>query len=514
MSEVSKEDYAKAEAAKRFYASAVASIMEGGVKELDNLVKEFLLRHPDVTLEDILMRFHSEGKTFLHLAASSGNFTIVESMVAQSAKPTELINLPDIAGMTPFINATISESSRIMSYFISLGANVNSRNKDGATALHFAAGDGSVERLQLLCDAGADVTLISTAGSALHWACGKGQADAVRFLLDKDCPLDAQGSGGLPAVILAAASFSDECVCLLVQTGADLGFIVTGNLTLLHLCAENGLELSVKAILESPNESGRKCAVIPTDDGNLPLHLAAMGGHKAILDLLLTFTPVSAIPNREKHLQAVSTVLGDALFSKDMISSDSSFDSLLKDILADGKNRLAAWEEKYMAKNDGKTPEPPKPHINDPILPTMEPVTDPAIIERADEFKAAGNAHFRDKEFDKAIACYKEALALHPDNEVLWSNSSAAKLSAGDYQGALNDAEICRRLKPNWTKGCFRLAAARLALEMYEEAAIAAFEGSRLDENNADLKSILREAVKQGQLAHQAKLARGEDSST
>ena len=31
---------------------------------------------------------------------------------------------------------------------------VNSRNKDGASAIHFAAGDGSVSRMQLLCNAG------------------------------------------------------------------------------------------------------------------------------------------------------------------------------------------------------------------------------------------------------------------------------------------------------------------------------------------------------------------------
>lgn len=334
-----------------------------------------------------------------------------------------------------------------------------------------------------------------------------------RLLIAKDCPLNVQGSGGLPAVILAAASYSDECVSLLVQAGADLGFIITGNLTLLHLCAENGLELSVKSILECSNSSGRKCCIIPTDDGNLPLHLAAMGGHRSIIELLLPYTPLSALVNAEKHFLPDSLSSPDVVFTAAALSPVSGMDHLLDDIIQDGVQRLAAWEEKNMPKGDA-VPPLPTPHILDPKLPTMEPVTDPVIIEKADEFKAAGNAHFRNKEYARAIECYREALSLHPDNEVLWSNSSAAKLSAGDYQGALRDAEICRRLKPEWTKGCFRLAAARLALEMYEEAAIAAFEGSRLDENNSDLKNILKEAVKQGQLAHQAKLARGNSLSS
>ena len=509
MSSVSKADSSAAEAAKKFYADAVSSIMEGDVAELDRLVREFLKVHKDVTLEDIIMRFHSEGKTFLHLAASTGNYTIVESIISQSANPTELINLADIMGMTPFINATISESSKIMNYFISLGADVNARNKDGAGALHFAAGDGSVERLTILVNANVDLTAVSTSGTALHWACGKGRGDAVRYLLEKDCPLDIQGSGGLPAIILAAASFSDECVSLLVQAGADLGFIVTGNLTVLHLAAENGLELSVKSILESPNESGRSSCTIPTDDDNLPLHLAAMGGHRSIVELLLPFSPISALPNAGVHIGPESLAsLPNTPFKTELLNVSSSEDQLIEDIMADGKVRLAAWEDKYMAEDKEEAPSLPKPGKEEPVLPDLTPITDPAIIERVDELKVAGNAHFREKEFSRAIECYRQAIELFPSNEVLWSNSSAAKLSAGDYDGALHDAEVCRRLKPEWTKGCFRLAAARLALEMYEEAAIAAFEGTKLDQDNADLKSILREAVKQGQLAHQAKLAR------
>ena len=33
--------------------------------------------------------------------------------------------------------------------------------------------------------------------------------------------------------------------------------------------------------------------------------------------------------------------------------------------------------------------------------------------------------------------------------------------------------QVCRRLVPTWTKGCYRLAAARLALKQYEDAALA-----------------------------------------
>ncbi len=309
-------------------------------------------------------------------------------------------------------------------------------------------------------------------------------------------------------MFLASAAFSDACVSMLVRAGADTGFIVTGNLTLLHMCAENGLELSVKSILETQSEEGRESCKVQTVDGNLPIHLAAMGGHRSIIELLLRYSPISAVPNIAVHVTKASQQLSrDNLFSLEMISSDSSLEMLLDEFVTDGAIRLKAWEDKYMtpASSVQAATEVNKQALAPaPDYPLITPVTDPAIIEKADFLKVAGNKHFGDKKYEKALECYQEALALQSDNSVLWSNSSATKLALGDLQGALRDAEICRRLRPEWTKGCYRLAAARLALGLYEDAAVAAFEGCRLDENNTELKSILQEALTKGQLAHKA----------
>ena len=38
---------------------------------------------------------------------------------------------------------------------------------------------------------------------------------------------------------------------------------------------------SVKSIVAT--EVGKRCLAIPTDDGNLPIHLAAMSGHEEIV---------------------------------------------------------------------------------------------------------------------------------------------------------------------------------------------------------------------------------------
>ena len=93
---------------------------------------------------------------------------------------------------------------------------------------------------------------------------------------------------------------------------------------------------------------------------------------------------------------------------------------------------------------------------------------------------------------------------------MLWSNSSARFLALGDHWLALRDAEVCRRLAPTWAKGCYRLAVARLELGLFEDAAVAAFEGCKLDEGNKELKALLQRAVELGREEHQRKLAKEE----
>jgi len=65
------------------------------------------------------------------------------------------------------------------------GANVNSKDSQGWTALFHAAHHGNTKALQLLIDAGADVNRGRESGfTALFSAVGGGHLEAVRLLLD------------------------------------------------------------------------------------------------------------------------------------------------------------------------------------------------------------------------------------------------------------------------------------------------------------------------------------------
>lgn len=55
-------------------------------------------------------------------------------------------------------------------------------------------------------------------------------------------------------------------------------------------------------------------------------------------------------------------------------------------------------------------------------------------------------------DFPTAVRLYSDALRADPQNCILYSNRSAARLKLGQYQTALDDALKARLLNPTWPK--------------------------------------------------------------
>lgn len=503
------ENYRIAKEQQEVFRDVIKNCMEGNVNELKNLQQAFLTKNPSYTAEEFFTGFQSEGRTLLHIAASSGHSAVFEHIVSNLSSPKKHINLKDEKGFTPLINATISESDAIMESLIKLGADVNARNKDGAGAIHFAAGDGSVHRMELLCTAGAQIDQLSQSGSPLHWAAGKAHAEAIKYLLERIQTtaggrakelINQVSKEGLPAVLMAAVASCDLGVSYLVQAGADIGAIVSGNLTTLHICAEHGMCAAVEAIVAT--SSGVRCCTVQTTEGNSPLHLAAMAGHRAVVKILVPYSDLTYLSNEAayKELSSVSTVFTD----KTVPVSEA----LLDCILAEGAQRMEQWHAQEKLKADNKAAEAHNTEFTKISSSATSSNTVTAEMEAsAEKFKEAGNVHYKAGRHQDAIDAYTEALYLNKFNATYWSNRSAVYLSMNQPEKALKDAEICRQLNPNWTRGCYRLASARLALKQYEDAAVAAFEGVKLDEGNKELKELLQKAVLLGQEEHKKAIA-------
>eukprot|EP00271_Cylindrocystis_brebissonii_P015448 TRINITY_DN38347_c0_g1_i1.p1 TRINITY_DN38347_c0_g1~~TRINITY_DN38347_c0_g1_i1.p1 ORF type:complete len:586 (+),score=186.26 TRINITY_DN38347_c0_g1_i1:283-2040(+) len=107
----------------------------------------------------------------------------------------------------------------------------------------------------------------------------------------------------------------------------------------------------------------------------------------------------------------------------------------------------------------------------------------------ADEAKAKGNKAFSAGQYEEAITHFSDAIALAPENHVLYSNRSAAYASLQKYEKALEDAEQTVKLQPSWAKGYSRLGAAHSGLQNFKEAIEAYDKGLELDPSNEALKT-------------------------
>lgn len=483
--ETKSKEYALARANQELFRNAVKCCMEGQVAELEEVVAKVLADcGPGFTTHDVIVGFKSEGKTLLHIAASGGKLDVLKFLLSHVEKLSDWINLPDDRGMTMLINATISESLECMKYLLDHGADVNMRNKDGACAMHFAASDGNISRIALLCSHHANLTFMSQSGSPLHWAAGKGHAEVLKFLLEQEEGLklvNLPNSSGVPPIIMAAANGSDECVAVLIEHGADVGAVLSGHVTLLHICAEHGLRKSCALLLQ--NETGKKCVTILTDEGNSPMILAAMSGHRDLIELFLPF---------------------DDSFTKPGLTHDQVVEGIVTEAskrLEDYHHAKSQDAKREQERKDAEAKQAEHPGVAETVLRQFDDrvtISDEALA-KAEVHKQEGNAHFKGGRYAEAAEAYGEAIKCNKYCAAFYSNRSACYMALKDHQRALVDAEICRRLDPHWVKGCYRLAVARLALNMYEDAALAAFEGCKLDPKNAELKEVMQEAVRLGQ---------------
>ncbi|CAN3361415.1 mitochondrial import receptor subunit Tom70p [Diutina catenulata] len=85
------------------------------------------------------------------------------------------------------------------------------------------------------------------------------------------------------------------------------------------------------------------------------------------------------------------------------------------------------------------------------------------------ELKEDGNAEFKQKKYDEAIAYYSAALALKQD-PIFYSNRSACYAALSDHENVIKDTTEAIKLKPDYTKCVLRRATSYEILERYEDA--------------------------------------------
>ena len=271
------------------------------------------------------------GATPLHWAARYGQKQIVELLINRGAK----VNAKDNSGSTPLDRATQGSHTAIAELLRAQGANtgtihvvarngylagvqayldagvdINARDENGSTPLHWAALEGHKDIVELLINRGAEVNATSEIGgwTPLHMAASKNHIQVVSFLIKKGADEDAKAIiGGWTPLHWAALEGHKDIVELLIKLGANINskdnmgntpldlaiqyerldiaeYLSTysANTGTIHVVARNGYFAGVQAYLDAGVDINAR-----DENGSTPLHLAALQGHKDIVELLI-----------------------------------------------------------------------------------------------------------------------------------------------------------------------------------------------------------------------------------
>ncbi|MGI9075412.1 MAG: ankyrin repeat domain-containing protein [Bryobacteraceae bacterium] len=164
------------------------------------------------------------------------------------AAPTS-VNTADRHGTTPLMDAAAFGSTDAMKLLLDRGADPNTKNAFGATALMWAAGD--IEKVRLLVRKGADVNARSNMGrTALIIAVfHDGSFEIAKLLIEKGADTTARDKLGFTVLEAAAQGNDTDTVRLVLAHGGDVKAKDGIGATALMAAARNGNPEVVKLLL-------------------------------------------------------------------------------------------------------------------------------------------------------------------------------------------------------------------------------------------------------------------------
>ena len=279
------------------------------------------------------------------------------------------------------------------------------------------------------------------------------------------------------------------------SSDADLGVILSGNVTAYHIAADMNLPRALRALLSRNGKNSETCCNMKNDRGEIPLDLAVLSGNIQCVMLLLPKDHMGYNDETEARIYAEERKF--ELEHKQQGQEKTINRLETENQEPDGKTK-GAREKEISAIEDRA-----KAYANRMYNMVVSAEDKASSLN----YKKDGNDLFAKHLFKDAVIEYNKAIEADPTESTFYSNRSACFMALKQYDEALYDAVVCRVLKPDWTKGCFRLTVARLALGRYEDAALSAWEGLQLDNDNEELKNLLQKSVKLGNIEHKKMMA-------
>ncbi|MFC1765249.1 ankyrin repeat domain-containing protein [Planctomycetota bacterium] len=156
-------------------------------------------------------------------------------MLQNLAKEAD-VNAKDENGRTPLHFAVESAKNVIIEVLLDKGANINAKDKDGRTPLHLAAESADEDMIELLLDKGANINVKDDKSgfTALHHAVRLGKKNVVELLIAKGADINARDKQGHTPLYIAA-NHDHKIAEFLLSKGADSSIRIESGQTLLQL---------------------------------------------------------------------------------------------------------------------------------------------------------------------------------------------------------------------------------------------------------------------------------------
>jgi serine/threonine-protein phosphatase 6 regulatory ankyrin repeat subunit B len=168
----------------------------------------------------------SSGRNALHFCAVYGQQKSIDILLEAGVN----INVRDNDSSTP-LDLVVSpgpmdtvKKTETAAYFIKKGADVNARDKNGATLLHAAAYGGYNDIISLLIDHKADINAEDKYGeTALHMAVMNNQPKTVELLVEKKAKLNIKDHNGKTPLDLVPPFKGEDMKQFLITHGGKYG---------------------------------------------------------------------------------------------------------------------------------------------------------------------------------------------------------------------------------------------------------------------------------------------------
>jgi ankyrin repeat protein len=237
----------------------------------------------------------------------------VEGIVILAGK-----HLPEARNLAVLTEDLVAADVALIRILLEDGADVDMRNKYGATPLFMASQNGHTEivRLLLAANANVDAPCTSDGATPLLMASYRGHTEIVKLLLAADPNVNAANDNGFTPLWMASQEGHTEIVRLLLAANAGVDIADTDGRTPLCMPSQHGHTEVVKLLLAA----NANVDAPRTADGAPPLLIASGQGHTQIVKLLLAAdasvdvadtdgnTPLLMV-SQEGHMEMVKLLL-------------------------------------------------------------------------------------------------------------------------------------------------------------------------------------------------------------